>query len=163
MYHKDVFSRILFPKGKIDEDFATMYKLFLTTESITYIPEYVYYYLSRIGSITKSAFSVQKLDFAYNAEEAATYIRKQFPASEISARADAYLCHRINMVIHLIIFDDNRVSYLGELAGMVKKLRAQWKTVVFSPYVDNMDRAVMMSEMVNPNIYRLYKLKKVNG
>lgn len=160
LYHKEVFSDIRFPKGKLDEDFATMYKLFLAAENITYIPEYVYYYFSRTGSITKSAFSVQKLDFASNAEEAAVYIRQRFPDSEISARADAFLCRRIDMVIHLIVFDENRENYLGELVRMVKRLRTQWRTVLFSPFVDKMDRVVMLSEMVNPNIYRLYKLRK---
>lgn len=160
MYRKDLFSGIGFPKGKLDEDFATMYKLFIKAISITYIPDYVYFYFKREGSITKSAFSVQKMDFVSNAQEAVSYLASHSQDKDIIERAKAFLCNRIDMVMHLILFDVNSDNFQKELKQLVQQLRAYWKTVFFSRHIDNRDRAVMISEMLNPNIYRFFKTIK---
>ena len=157
LYRKDMFSDICFPRGKLDEDFATMYKLFISAINITYIPEYVYFYFKREGSITKSAFSLKKMDFVYNAQDAVSYLTIHCHERDIVERAEAFLCNRIDMVIHLILFDTNREKFQKELAQLVQNLRAHWRTVFFSSHIDRKDKTVMISEMLNPNIYRLFK------
>lgn len=160
LYSRELFSEIQFPKGKLDEDFAIMYKLFIKSETITYIPDYVYFYYKRPGSITKSNFTVKKLDFVENAKDATKYISERFPDSELSERVNTFLCNRINMVIHLIIFDEDRLKYQKELIQLVNLLRSYWKIVLCSKYIDKKDRMVMISEMINPELFRRYKTLK---
>ncbi len=56
-YHKDVFSGIRFPKGKLFEDIAIMGLLFEKAEVISYLKEKLYTYVHRENSITTHAFS----------------------------------------------------------------------------------------------------------
>ena len=100
------------------------------------------------------------MDFIVNAEEAVEYARCMMFDSEMIERAEAFLCNRIDMVIHLILFDANSENFHKELAQLVQQLRVHWKTVFFSRHIDNRDRAVMISEMLNPNIYRFFKTIK---
>lgn len=160
LYKRKLFQEQRFPKGRIDEDFATAYKIFFLADRVTYIPDNLYYYLKRSGSIMKSPFCANKMDFIVNAEEAVEYARCMMCDSEMIERAEAFLCNRIDMVIHLILFDANSENFHKELAQLVQQLRVHWKTVFFSRHIDNRDRAVMISEMLNPNIYRFFKTIK---
>jgi glycosyltransferase involved in cell wall biosynthesis len=66
LYRSDLFEGIRFPEGKIHEDAATVWKLFLNAKSITTTSQRLYYYTIRTDSITGSGFkpeSMQALDF----------------------------------------------------------------------------------------------------
>ena len=71
----------------------------------------------------KSPFSLSKLDFVHNAEDAVSYIKNMTNNAELKDRAEALLCNRLDMVIHLIIFDENRKKYKKELKQLVKQMR----------------------------------------
>lgn len=159
LYRKNVFDKIRFPKGKLDEDFATAYKVFYEASKVTYITEYVYFYFKRPGSIMKSPFSLSKLDFVHNAEDAVSYIKNMTNNAELKDRAEALLCNRLDMVIHLIIFDEKREAYQAELNRLVVMLRKNCKIVLNSSYIDSKDRLVMISEMISPELYRRFKTR----
>ena len=159
LYRKNVFDKIRFPKGKLDEDFATAYKIFYESSKVTYITEYVYFYFKRSGSIMKSPFSLSKLDFVHNAEDAVSYIKNMTNNAELKDRAEALLCNRLDMVIHLIIFDENRKKYKKELKQLVKQLRKKWYVVLTSKYINFKDKLVMISEIITPELYRGFKIR----
>ena len=48
---RDLYDDIRFPEGRIFEDVATMHKLYLKTEKIFFLPERLYYYRKREGSV----------------------------------------------------------------------------------------------------------------
>lgn len=54
MYKKDMFKKLKFPKGKINEDCFIMYKVFAQASKIVYQPEAKYYYRQRNSSISKN-------------------------------------------------------------------------------------------------------------
>lgn len=62
LYKKELFCKIKFPKGKLYEDLATIYKTFLLAKRISYTNEPIYYYYKRINSITNSCFKEKDLD-----------------------------------------------------------------------------------------------------
>ncbi len=53
VYKKKVFSKIRFPVGRVWEDMAISYKLFLNAEKIYSCPAALYYYFTRSDSISK--------------------------------------------------------------------------------------------------------------
>ena len=154
LYRTHLFEDTKFPIGKLDEDFATIYKLVAKTNYVTFIPEYVYYYYKRQGSITKSAFNVKKMDFFYNAEN--VYLEYQND-TYLGNIARAYLCTRIDRTMHLIVFDENRNKYSSELKLLTKKMREQFLFILTCNKISMKDKAVYFSEMINPMFFALYK------
>ena len=54
LFKKKLFNNIRFPKGKEIEDSRTNYKLFFTSERVTYIHKEIYYHREGIESITSN-------------------------------------------------------------------------------------------------------------
>lgn len=63
LYLRDLFDGIEFPVDRKYEDIATTYKLFLSANSISYVPCYLYGYYQRVGSITGEYNKNTNLDF----------------------------------------------------------------------------------------------------
>ena len=61
VYRKDIFEGILFPEGRVWEDAAVMYKVFLRTKRFYCLDQQLYTYLRREGSIT-TAIGVHALE-----------------------------------------------------------------------------------------------------
>lgn len=63
LYRKNTFENVEFPVGKVFEDIATTYKLFLNSKKICFVPEELYFYRKRKGSIIDhmNAFSLDNL------------------------------------------------------------------------------------------------------
>lgn len=69
LYRRELFGKIIFPKGRIYEDFATTYRLFYKAEKIAVTEEPLYYYFMSDRSITRSGFYQKKFDFILTYEE----------------------------------------------------------------------------------------------
>ncbi len=82
LYHRKLFSNIKFPTGKLYEDNATTYKLFLECNKIAFSPSAQYYYRMRPGSITKSKFTPQKLDYIDLVDQSCKEIATHYPSLE---------------------------------------------------------------------------------
>lgn len=54
IYKKELFDDVLYPKGRIQEDVATTYKLILKANKVSYNKSKLYFYLKRRGSIIDS-------------------------------------------------------------------------------------------------------------
>ena len=52
LYKRRLFDKVRYPVGRVAEDAATTYKLYLEAERILYLNEPLYYYLLRPGSIS---------------------------------------------------------------------------------------------------------------
>lgn len=62
LYHRNLFTKIRYPVGKLYEDLGTTYKLFFLSNKIAYSSEQLYYYSQRKDSIMQEKFSLRKLD-----------------------------------------------------------------------------------------------------
>ncbi len=56
LYRRDLFSTIRYPEGRVFEDVATIYKLVAASRRVGYIPQALYHYKRRKGSIISSSF-----------------------------------------------------------------------------------------------------------
>lgn len=62
LYKKQLFEKIRFQKGKLHEDNFIIHLLMNKASKIVYIPECLYYYRIRQGSIMKQRYSVRNMD-----------------------------------------------------------------------------------------------------
>lgn len=62
LYQREVFNNICYPKGKAYEDVAVTYKILFSAKRIVMIPDTLYYWVYRKGSITNCRSSRYKRD-----------------------------------------------------------------------------------------------------
>ncbi len=90
MYDAVVFDDVRFPKGRLYEDTATIYKLVEKTETIVVIPNLDYFYYQRTGSIVRSEFNPRKMDFITYTAEMCSYLVDKYPELEKAAKSRYY-------------------------------------------------------------------------
>lgn len=61
IYKKELWNNVKFPKGKIYEDYLSIYKIAEKSEKVVWIEQPLYYYRQRVGSIIKSKIDENKL------------------------------------------------------------------------------------------------------
>jgi glycosyltransferase involved in cell wall biosynthesis len=79
IYYFTLFDNIKFPKDKLYEDLATIYKCIILAGQIAMCNVPVYRYCNRTGSITKTTFSEKKFGFAYVAIEVFDDLKEKYP------------------------------------------------------------------------------------
>ena len=78
IYKRNIFDGISYPEGMNYEDNLTTYKLLSKANKVVYIPESLYVYVERSGSITKDEKKEEKLKHReMAAKEAVLYFAKQ--------------------------------------------------------------------------------------
>ncbi len=95
LFKKNLFENIMFPVGKISEDFFIMYKILDNANCVVSLSRPLYYYYQRDGSISKS----KKLnkDFIEASLKQCLYVEKKYPnlktymrSSFVSANMTSY-------------------------------------------------------------------------
>lgn len=79
LYRREVFKKLRFPEGRINEDEPVVLRLYANMERIVFLDQDTYYYRKRKDSITTSAFSLKQLDCVKNSRENLNFIRKNNP------------------------------------------------------------------------------------
>ena len=69
MYKIELFSEVRFPKGKLHEDVAIMYLLFMNSKRISKGKEVLYFYYQRQGSIVNSEFNSRRMDYLIHTKQ----------------------------------------------------------------------------------------------
>jgi glycosyltransferase involved in cell wall biosynthesis len=93
LYKAHLWEGIRFPKGKIHEDEATTYRIYDNAAKGIYIHRPLYAYFSAPASITRSSFSVKRLDWMDALDERIAYFEDKGEPEQAAyakrARADA--------------------------------------------------------------------------
>lgn len=74
LYHKSLFEKIRFPKGKLFEDVFTSYKVFLSVDKIAYVEAPLYYYFYNENGIVHQKWSPKRMDEFDAYEEQLEYL-----------------------------------------------------------------------------------------
>lgn len=90
LYRRTVIGDIRFPKGKLNEDEFWTYQVFSNASRIAKLPEVLYYYFQRPGSIMGAGFNLRRLDALEAKVQRQEYIRARFPALAGIAHADLF-------------------------------------------------------------------------
>ncbi|MBQ7751480.1 MAG: glycosyltransferase family 2 protein [Clostridia bacterium] len=81
LYDKSLFDDIRYPYGKLHEDEFVTYKLLYKAETVAYTNKPLYFYFQNENGITKSAYTIKRLD-ALEAMEERDQFLKQHKLSE---------------------------------------------------------------------------------
>lgn len=79
IYRKELFDRIRFPVGEINEDEAIMLLLLNQCNKIVYTNKVYYHYVRRSGSITATSFTYHKLAWLKHCEDNIMWVEKFVP------------------------------------------------------------------------------------
>ena len=74
VFRRELWSNVRFPEGRLHEDDAVIYRLFISCERVRLLPERLYFYRHRSGSITSTITSKRLQDIDVNAEEQIQYV-----------------------------------------------------------------------------------------
>lgn len=128
LYRKELWDKLRFPVGKICEDAFTTYKLIDQARKLIQIPDELYFYRIRSGSIMTSSFRPARMD-----EEEAwrcnyEFVMKQYPTLK-KAAFDFYL-QKVNVTIHAID-RTQKAAFQTEYDYMEKILKSNLPYVMF--------------------------------
>ena len=102
LYRAELFDGIRYPVGRVNEDLPVTYRLALKAGEVAMLPERVYYYVHREGSITYSAVSPKTFHFSEHTEQILALCRENYPELERQARflnawAQYYNLYRLDL------------------------------------------------------------------
>ena len=82
IYDIKLFDEIEFPVGRLYEDVATIYKLFMLSDKVAYGNKDIYFYLYRFGSISRQSYNEKKSDLVYFTEKMVEDVVYKYPNLE---------------------------------------------------------------------------------
>lgn len=146
LYSRSCWKKLRFPIGKTCEDAFTTYQLVHDAKRIVMIPEALYCYRIRPGSIMTSSFSLKKMD-----EEEAwrcnyQFIEKNYPGLKKVA-FDFYLL-KVNVLIHTMTQED-RNNYAEQFQSLRDILKRNWGYVVFFSKINLKQRIKLALDIMN--------------
>lgn len=134
LYSKDIISDIRFPVSRLFEDNATTYKFIASTDKVTFISKSVYNYIIRKGSITRSKFSLKRLDVIKSTDEMCDYCEMNFPNIK-NAIIRRRVWARINVLTHLPLKGFKEIR-----KEMIRYVKINAKTLLRDKEVPNRDK-----------------------
>ena len=77
LYKAELFKKIRYPVGKLNEDQFTTYKLFDTVDSVVETNQKLYYYCYSPDSIMRKKFNIKRLDYIEALEQRMQYFEEK--------------------------------------------------------------------------------------
>lgn len=101
LYKRELFEQIRYPKGRIHEDEATLYKVFYKAQKVARIDKVLYLYYQNTDSITKKTYSLKRLDILLALEERMQFFQENGLDKLYAKDSYKYLC-KILIQIYLV-------------------------------------------------------------
>lgn len=107
LYHKDLWKEHRFPKGKVYEDTAIMYHIIEEAQAIVYGEKDCYYYIARIGSISKQpGFNKNEEDYIEHTEQMLAFLKEKHP--ELQEAIRRFMVYAKFRILRMLIFTKPR-------------------------------------------------------
>ena len=150
LYKRDLFTGIEYPKGKLFEDIATTYKLFIKSGEIAFGHLAKYNYKIRNTSIVRKGFTKAKLDLLDNTDNAVKDILKFFPdLKEAALRRRVYA--RFSTLNQVLNFDKENKNIVEEIIDFIKKYSSK---ILIDKNVPLRDKLAIILLNINYNLYK---------
>lgn len=142
LYSKELWKDIRFPYGIVYEDTAIMYKIFEKAKTIMYGDKNCYYYIARIGSISKQqGYNKNEEDYIKNTNEMLEFIQNKYPELESAVkRFDIYAKFRI---LRMLVFTKTRNKDLEK--KIISGIRKNQKEVFNNKRTPKRDKIAIFS------------------
>ncbi len=157
LYKRELFENIRYPKGKLFEDIATTYKLFVKSGTIACGHLAKYNYKIRNTSIVRKSFIKSKLDLIENTDNATRDILNIFPNLKKAAlRRRVYA--RFSTLNQVLNFDKENGYIVKEIINFIKKRSSK---VLTDKNVPLRDKLAIILLNINYNLYKFVWLQMV--
>lgn len=149
---KDLLSSNFFPIGKNYEDIGSIYKLFLTGESIAVGFEPKYYYYMRKDSITHESFNSKKLDLIEMTDLMADEVMKIYPnLRHAVTRRKVY--SRFSTINQMLYIDKNS-DFIEKRNQFIAYIKNNKSEVLNNKSVGLFDKIAIILIDLNFNLYK---------
>lgn len=157
LYKKQLFDNIRYPKGKMNEDLGTTYRIFSKSNKIVVSSKKKYCYLQRHGSLIHSKFALDRMDGLAFAEDALRHVEKYYPQIIKPAQNRVF----IEAIYILIALIPQRQEYTREYARCVSVVKKFNKVVAFDAKSKKQVRLFAAISLVSvPLLLAVFSLKR---
>ena len=141
LYHKSLWEKERFPKGKVYEDTAIMYKIFDQAEIICFGSKKCYYYIARVGSISKQkGYNKNEEDYINHTTQMLEYIEKKYPELQTAVhRFDLYAKFRI---LRMLVYTKPRNKKMEKYC--INGIKENKKEVFFNKNTPRRDKIAIL-------------------
>ena len=137
MFKKELFAEVTFPFGKKFEDVYTSYRLFAAAQTVALIPDLLYMYIRRDGSITRpeeKRVNVGIFDF-FNANiEKYNFISNCEP--QFQKNAIVGVAHSAILAVNSIVGNQKEKEYGAFLNTVVNTIGSHWDEIDGNQYLE---------------------------
>lgn len=157
LYKKDLWNNIKFPVGKNYEDLATIYKLFLKSKKVIYIPKEKYNYLIRQGSIVHNEMKKEDVEAILEyTQKILKDITQNYPTLIPAAE---YLVTYLNLSLWKKVPAGKYKEYDQIIKNNIKKYRI---SIIKNKKVNKKPKYMMILSFLGRRIYRpiIVRVKK---
>lgn len=127
LFNAELFCNIRFPKGKLHEDVAVLYKLFDVANRIACGTEKKYFYFQRAGSTMNKKFHGQRMAYLEFTKECIQYMELNHPEL-VKAATSRHFSACFDL---LSCIGNNKKEFAKEYMQIVWEIKRYRKTVLF--------------------------------
>lgn len=153
LYKAKIFDDIRFPIGKTYEDTAIIYKLIEKCNKISYRDKECYYYIARVGSISKQKqFNDNEKNYIEFTNEMLSYIREKYKDLDKPIKR-FYLYSNFRILRMLIVTKPRHHEFEKEI---IKNIKNCQKEVFFYKKTPKRDKIAIICLNMGVNIFKLF-------
>ena len=151
LYSKELFKEVRFPKGKLNEDNGTTYKLVLQCEKIAYGNKSIYNYYKRENSITTSKFNLKKIDLVELTDKMCNEIDRKYPNLKNSTNKKR-VTSRFSVLRQMAVAKLNEEEKVLE-KEIVKYIKQRKKQILENNKMSKRDKIALITLMMGKSFF----------
>lgn len=154
LYKSSLFKNIRFPEGKLNEDQFTTYKIYFNSRKVVSINREMYYYYQSGNSITRSEFSIKKLD-AIEAIESSKRFFEENNLYDLVLWNDTL--YSFVLIKYYFILESNGKEF-NEIKNKLKiKFNDNYKSFINNPYIGKKSKFLLIMFNISPKLYKIMR------
>lgn len=155
LYKKNLFNEIRYPVGRTFEDVFTTYSIFNLAKNIYLLPDLLYVYRRRNGSITKKAFNAESFNFFFAETEKYLFVKNNEPL--FSRNAAASVANAAILFFPVLI--SNPKTYESYILKMQNFFNKYWIDFHNNQFCDK--ATIKQCDRFRKNINKLKRYNKI--
>jgi glycosyltransferase involved in cell wall biosynthesis len=151
LFKKNCFENVQFPEGRIHEDLATTYKLFVNSRKAIFTNYIGYIYVKRENSILTSLFNERRLDAFLGWDEILRFVHERYPnLSNVVICTFAFgTVDNIHYILKQVEHKKDKGNYLKNIQPLVRKY---FSKILHNKYLSLKYKLTLSMLIVNRNL-----------
>lgn len=159
LYKSSLFKNIRFPEGKLNEDQFTTYKIYFNSRKVVSINREMYYYYQSGNSITRSEFSIKKLDAIEAIESSKRFFEKNNLYDLVLWNDTLY---SFVLIKYYIILLENAEFDNKYRNSILEKFRGRFWLFIKNEHISIREKFLLVLFYVSPKLY-IFIMRIRNG